>query len=62
MVEKNLIEDTKKLVYIVLDAELGRREIPCGIGEVQVCLGYYIERDPISGRLKDVPVYKTQVF
>jgi len=49
------------LFYIVHDAELGRREISPGTGEVQICVGHKLERDEY-GKEEYIPVYRTQTF
>lgn len=51
----------RNLFYIVYDAQLGRREIAPGTGEVQVCVGYSIEYDK-NGMKREVPVYRTERF
>lgn len=51
----------QNLFYIVHDAELGRREIAPGTGDVQVCVGHFIERDEL-GQPKYVPKYRTERF
>lgn len=51
----------KGLFYIVHDAELGRREIPPGTGEVRICVGYKFEFGKFGEKV-EVPVYKTKRF
>ncbi len=56
------IDLSKENFYIVHDAIQGRREIAPGTGEVQVCVGFMYELDPITGKRKEVPVFRTDTF
>lgn len=48
--------------FIIHDAELGRREIYPGVGEIQICVGHHIRTDPLTGKRTYEPAYRTQQF
>ncbi|MEK6951419.1 MAG: hypothetical protein AABX29_00220 [Nanoarchaeota archaeon] len=52
----------ESLAYIVNDAELGRREIIPGTRQVSVCVGHFIEQNPITRKRSYVPIYRIEDF
>ena len=54
-------QSRQQLTKFVHDRQRGRFEVPAGIGAIQVCAGYKIQRDE-SGNRVEVPVYRTRTF